>query len=393
LDGIRVVDLSRVLAGPQCTALLSDLGADVVKVEAVGSGDESRGWEPSIEGESTAFLSVNRNKRSIAVDLNTSQGRQIVFELILRADVLVESFRTGTMERWGFGYEQIRPRTPRLIYTSISAFGRSGELRNQPGYEAVVQAFSGIMSITGEVDGPPVRSGPSLLDIGTGIVAAHAITAAVLDRKRTGSGQRVESSLFATAITFLGYHAQGYLSAGIRPSRLGSGHPALVPYRAYMCAGGDEVFIAAGNERLWGQFCDALELSSLADDQRFVTVAARQEHRDQLDGLLTEFFASKPRGWVLRRLEAAGVPAAPVNDVAVAVSHPQVKEIGAVQAVYHPGLGRTLDLVASPFQSDTMSTEIRQAPPLLGEHTEAILTELGYGDEKQRELYERGIVG
>jgi crotonobetainyl-CoA:carnitine CoA-transferase CaiB-like acyl-CoA transferase len=392
LDGIRVIDLSRVLAGPQCASMLGDLGADVIKVESVTSGDETRSWAPYADGESTAFMSVNRNKRSMSVDLRQDEGRAIVRSLILDADVVIENFRTGTMERWDLSYEDLRGAAPRLIYAAISAYGRSGELANHPGYEAVLQAFSGIMSITGDPDGMPARSGPSLLDLGTGIVTAHAITAAVLDRERTGAGQLIETSLLGTAMTLLGYHAQGYLSAGEVPGRLGSGHGALVPYRAYPCAGDKAVFIAAGNQSLWVRFCDAMGFNDLRDDPRFVTLPDRRRHRGELDDILAARLSTLERDEILATLEQAGVPGAPVNDVSEVLDHPQVRELGAISSVDDPARQRSIDLVSSPFRASAMPTHVRRVPPEHGEHTTQILTELGYTEDAQRRLRDQGVV-
>lgn len=393
LQGIRVLDLSRVLAGPQCASMLGDLGAEVVKVEVTGGGDESRSWEPSIEGESTAFMAVNRNKRSMAVDLSTERGRRIVRELMVRSDVVIENFRTGTMDRWGLGYDQVKDDAPRLVYASVSAFGTTGELAGNAGYEAVLQAFSGIMSITGEPDGMPVRAGVSILDIGTGIVTAHAVTAALLDRERTGAGQRVETSLLATATTFLSYHAQGYLSAGEVPQRRGSGHPAVVPYRAYACAGGDAVFVAAANQNLWQRFCQALDLAHLLEDQRFTDLPQRREHREVLDELIGERMLELSRAEIMRRLDAAGVPSAPVNRVDEVLDHPQVREVAAIRSIHDDRHDREVELLASPLRGSRMNTDIRSMPPRLGEHTDEVLRELGFDDDAVRGLREDGVVG
>jgi crotonobetainyl-CoA:carnitine CoA-transferase CaiB-like acyl-CoA transferase len=393
LEGIRVIDLSRVLAGPQCASLLGDLGADVIKVEAIGTGDETRSWAPSVDGVSTAYMSVNRNKRSITVDLATERGRQLVRQMILSADVLIENFRTGTMERWHLGYDDLRAEAPRLVYASISAFGRTGELAGRPGYEAVLQAFSGLMSITGEPDGLPVRAGTSLLDVGTGIVTAHAILAALLLRERTGLGQLVDTSLLATAVTFLGYHAQAYLSAGEVSGRHGSGHAAVVPYRVYPCAGDDAVFVAAANQRLFERLCAALELEHLLEDERFVDVPARRQHRQELDDLIATKLSRLARDEVLRRLEEVGVPATPVHTLDEVLEHPQVREVAAVRPIHHAGLGHDIDLVASPFRGSHMNTDIRSAPPRLGEHTEDVLSELGFGRAEIETLRRDGVVG
>ena len=393
LQGIRVLDLSRVLAGPQCASMLGDLGAEVIKVEITGSGDESRSWEPTAEGESTAFMAVNRNKRSMAGDLSTERGRRIVRDLIVRSDVVVENFRTGTMDRWGLGYDQVKNDAPRLVYASVSAFGTTGELADNAGYEAVLQAFSGIMSITGEPNGMPVRAGVSILDIGTGIVTAHAVMAALLDRERTGLGQRVETSLLATATTFLSYHAQGYLSAGEVPQRRGSGHPAVVPYRVYACAGDDAVFVAAANQNLWTRFCHALDLDHLLEDERFTDLPQRREHREILDVLIGERMLELPRSEITRRLDAASVPSAPVNRVDEVLEHPQVREVAAIRPIRDERRARDVELLASPLRGSRMNTDIRSMPPRLGEHTDDVLRELGLDDAEVRRLRQDGVVG
>src|SRR6185369_7917536 len=269
LDGVRVLDLSRVLAGPFCGMLLGDLGADVVKVEDTAGGDESRTWPPHKEGESAAFLTINRNKRDIAVDLKTVEGVDVIKRLVREADVLVENFRTGTMESYGLGYDTLSALNPGLVYCSVSAFGRTGPRKDEAGYEALMQAFSGIMSITGEPGGVPLRAGVSFLDLCTGIICALGISNALLYRQRTGAGQRVDGSLLETAVSLLAFHAEGYLLTGSIPKALGSGHPSLSPYRTFRCQDGQWIFIAAANDRFWSRLAPALGLGELATDPRF----------------------------------------------------------------------------------------------------------------------------
>src|SRR5256712_9445331 len=265
LDGIRVLDLSRVIAGPWCGALLADLGADVIKVEDTGSGDESRTWPPHKDGEAAAYLLFNRNKRGMALDLKAPEGVEVVKALVRDADVLIENFRTGTMESFGLGYDTLSAINPRLIYCSVSAFGRTGPGKDGAGYEALMQAFSGIMSITGEPDGPPVRAGVSFLDLTTGIFSAFGIVNALFYRATTGLGQRVDGSLLETAVTLLNYHAEGYLLTGAVPKALGSSHPSLSPYRNFRCRDGQWVFIAGANDRFWQRLVVALDIASLRD--------------------------------------------------------------------------------------------------------------------------------
>src|SRR5262245_49391945 len=279
LEGIRVVDLSRVLAGPFCAMLLSDLGADVIKVEDTGSGDESRTWPPHKDGESAAFLVINRNKRDMTLDLKAPEGVDTVNRLVARADVLIENFRTGTMESYGLGYDTLSALNPGLVYCSVSAFGRTGPRKDGAGYEALMQAFSGIMSIPGEPDGAPVRACVSFLDLTTGIFCAFGIVNALLHRVRTGVGQRVDGSLLETAVTLLNYHAEGYLLTGAIPKALGSSHPSLSPYRTFRCRDGQWIFIAGANDRFWQRLAPALGLGHLATDPRFAVNIERVKNR------------------------------------------------------------------------------------------------------------------
>src|SRR5918994_6348930 len=286
LEGVRVVDLSRVLAGPFCGALLGDLGADVVKVEDPNVGDESRTWPPHKEGESAGYLVNNRNKRGISVDLKAPDGVEIVKTLVRDADVLIENFRTGTMEEFGLGYDALAAVNPKLIYCSVSAFGRTGPRAKGAGYEALMQAFSGIMSITGEPGGAPVRCGVSFLDLTTGILSAFGIVNALLHRVRTGLGQRVDGSLLETAVTLLNYHAEGYLLTGTQPKPLGSSHPSLSPYRTFKCRDGQWIFIAGANDRFWQRLAPALGLGDMATDPRFAVNIERVRNRRELEAAL-----------------------------------------------------------------------------------------------------------
>ena len=313
LDGLRVVDLSRVLAGPYCGALLGDLGADVIKVEDPGVGDESRTWPPHKDGESAGYLVNNRNKRGIAVNLKEPDGVGIVRRLTASADVLIENFRTGTMEEFGLGYETLARDNPRLVYCSVSAFGRTGPRAEGAGYEALMQAFSGIMSITGEPDGAPVRCGVSFLDLTTGILCAFGVVSALRLRDRSGRGQRVDGSLLETALGLLNFQAEGFLLAGTVPKALGSAHPSLSPYRNFRCRDGQWVFIAGANDRLWRRLVGALGLADMADDPRFATNIERVKHRAELEQRVGDAIAAHDREPLLKLLEKADVPATPVN--------------------------------------------------------------------------------
>jgi len=377
LDGVRVLDLSRVLAGPFCAMLLADLGADVIKIEDTGAGDESRTWPPHKDGESAAYLVINRNKRDIALDLKAPEGVDVFRRLVARADVLIENFRTGTMESFGLGYDTLAAVNPQLIYCSISAFGRTGPRADGAGYEALMQAFSGIMSITGEPDGPPVRCGVSFLDLTTGILCAFGIVNALLARAKSGLGQRVDGSLLDTAVSLLNYHAEGYLLTGTIPQALGSSHPSLSPYRNFCCRDDQWIFIAGANDRFWQRLAPALGRPDLTADPRFATNIERVKHRRELEATLEEAIAQHDREPLLKILDEAGVPATPVNTVDRVMTDPQTAARGIIERIVHPKLGE-IPVVGTPVKFSRMQPGVRTPAPLRGEHTDAVLAEYGY---------------
>jgi crotonobetainyl-CoA:carnitine CoA-transferase CaiB-like acyl-CoA transferase len=391
LDGVRVLDLSRVLAGPFCGMLLADLGADVLKIEDTAAGDESRTWPPHKDGESAAYLVINRNKRDLTLDLKQPEGVEVLRRLVGRADVLIENFRTGAMEAFGLGYDALSALNPGLVYCSISAFGRTGPRADGAGYEALMQAFSGIMSITGEPDGPPVRSGVSFLDLTTGILCAYGIANALIWRERTGLGQRVDGSLLETAVALLNYHAEGYLLTGAIPQALGSSHPSLSPYRNFRCRDGQWVFIAGANDRFWQRLAPALGLHEMATDPRFATNVERVAHRRELEAALEATIARWDREPLLAVLEAAGVPATPVNTVDRVMNDPQTAARSIIERVVHPRLGE-IPLVGTPLKFSRMKPGVRSPAPLWGQHTDQILAEHGYSGEEVARLRARKVI-
>ncbi|HEY8367708.1 MAG TPA: CoA transferase [Thermodesulfobacteriota bacterium] len=378
LEGIRVLDLTRVLAGPYCTMILGDLGADVVKVEPVPNGDETRSWGPPFQGgESTYFLAINRNKRSLALDLKQAAALEAARRLAARADVVVENFRPGVAERLGLGARALTAAHPSLVYCSISAFGQNGPGRDRPGYDLVVQAASGMMSVTGEADGPPVKVGIAIADILTGMNAAIAIVAALHARPaRGGRGGVVDAALYDSLIAFLSTLVTGFTATGRPPTRWGSAHPQIVPYQGFRAADGDLV-VCVTNEKFWQSLCDLLERPDLKDDPRFATNPDRVAHREALLPLLEAAFATKPVAEWMRRLEAAGIPAAPIRTLDAALADPVVEARGMLAAVEHATAG-TVRMPGIPWQGDAAPTAIRRPPPRLGEHTDEILAEIGY---------------
>ena len=357
LGNVRVVDVTVSLAGPYCTQLLGALGADVIKVERPGAGDETRAW--GLGGESPLFLSANANKRSLALDLSTEEGREVAVRLADKADVFVQSLRPGLAERIGLGAAELRARNKRLVYCSIGAFGGEGPLRQEPGYDPLMQAAAGIMSVTGEEDGPPVRVGVSLVDQATALWAALGILLALGERERTGEGATVEVSLYEAAVSLMAYHVIDYLRAGSIAGRHGTAFPLIAPYEVFETKDG-RLMILAGNDRLFGRLCGALELDELTRDPRFATNPARVENRTELKSLLEERLRSEPSEVWLARLAAARVPAGPVNDVAQVADSEQTRALGLLQSV------GDLQLVAPPLSFDGERLVHSTPPPDLG---------------------------
>jgi crotonobetainyl-CoA:carnitine CoA-transferase CaiB-like acyl-CoA transferase len=390
LEGVIVLDLSRVLAGPFCGMMLADMGADVLKIEEPEGGDESRTWPPFVAGEASGYLSMNRNKRNMTLNLKTLEAQDILKQLVARADVLIENFRTGTMEAFGLGYDALHVINPRLIYCAVSVFGRSGPYKDKAGYEALMQAFSGVMSITGDPAGPPLRCGVSFLDLGTGMMAAYGVMNALFHRERTGIGQRVEVSLFETALSLMSYHAVGYLLDGNVPRRQGSGHPMIVPYQVFPTRDG-EMFIVGSNQRLWTRLCQALGRADLLQDRRFDSNMQRVKHRDMLIPLLQEETQKYPTKLLNEMLDKAGVPCAPVNTLDNVLSDPQTLARDMVVDVPHP-LIPDLKLVGLPIKLSETPGDVRIPPPLKGQHTENVLIDLGYREADIDAFRERQVI-
>jgi crotonobetainyl-CoA:carnitine CoA-transferase CaiB-like acyl-CoA transferase len=390
LEGIRVLDLSRVLAGPYCAMMLADMGAEVLKVEEPDGGDESRTWPPFAAGEASGYLSMNRNKQNLTLNLKTPEAQDILKRLVGRADVLIENFRTGTMEAFGLGYDVLRQLNPRLVYCAVSVFGRSGPYRDKVGYEALMQAFSGVMSLTGEPEGPPLRAGLSFLDLGTGLMAAYGVMSALFHRERSGLGQKLEVSLFETALALMSYHAVGYLLDGQVPQRQGSGHPMIVPYQVFRTQDG-EMFIVGANQRLWTRLCQALQRQDLLQDPRFASNQERVRHRHLLVPVLQSETGKYPTAILNDMLDKAGVPCAPVNTIDRVLHDPQTAAREMIVDVPHPLIPH-LKLLGIPIKLSDTPGDIRLPPPLKGQHNEDILQELGYTAAEIRLFRERQVI-
>jgi succinate---hydroxymethylglutarate CoA-transferase len=392
LAGMRVVDLTRILAGPLCTMMLGDMGADVIKVEPPDKGDDTRGWGPPfIAGEAAYFLGVNRNKRSLTLNMAVPAGQKILAGLVEKADVLIDNFRIGTLEKWGFTDAWFEQHAPRLVRCSITGYGSTGPKAALPGYDFILQAESGLMSICGAPDGAPTKYGVAIVDVCTGMLASNSILAALNARHRTGKGQKVELSLYETSLAMLINVASNYLTAGRNGGRFGNGHPSIVPYTTYQTADA-MVAIGIGNERQFARTAEVLGHPEWAQDPRFTSNRARVENRDLIDGLINEALSHDGAEIWLEKLEAVGVPCGRINSVADALDDPHTVARDMIETVEHSAIG-ALKMLGIPFKFSDTACSVRRAPPTLGQHSDEILAgELGLDAKAIAELRQAKVI-
>lgn len=392
LEGIRVLDMTRILSGPYCTMMLGDMGADVIKVENPSGGDDTRVWGPPfLNGVSTYYISINRNKRSLTLNLKEQQGKEILTELIRQSDVVAENFRPGTFDKLGFSWETIQRINPRAILTAVSGFGHTGPRASEPGFDVVIQGEGGLMSITGEPDGPPTKVGASVADIVAGMLAAQGTILALYHREKTGKGQKVDISMLDGQVALLTYHANSFFGTGNVPPRRGNKHPSITPYETYQCTDG-YLNLGVGNDSLWQRFCDAMGLGDLKDDPLFAINADRVRNREALQEKLDAFFGSRDVGSTLEKLKAAGIPCGPINDISQVFTEPQVLAREMVMDMDVPEAGPT-KLTGVPIKLSDTKGDIRIPPPSLGQHTDEILESLlSLSAEERSALREAGVV-
>ena len=392
LEGIRVVDLTRILAGPYCTMMLGDMGAEVIKIENPDGGDDTRSWGPPfLNGVSTYFLSINRNKKSLTLNLKDERGKGLLRDLIRKGDVMVENFRPGALEKLGFSWEEIHRLNPRMIFASLSGFGQTGPRKSEPGFDVVIQGEGGVMSITGDPDGPPTKVGASVADITAGMLAAQGVMLALYHREKTGVGQMVDVSMLDGQVALLTYHANGYFATGRVPPRRGNRHPSITPYETYSCRDG-YFNLGVGNDSLWRRFCDAMGLESVKEAPRFAVNKDRVNNREELQQILDAFFAEKTVAETLEALRGAGIPCGPINDLGQTLTEPQVLAREMVVDIHAPVAGPT-KVTGVPIKLSATPGAVRTPPPALGQHTEEVLEAVLGLDEAQRSaLREAGAV-
>jgi crotonobetainyl-CoA:carnitine CoA-transferase CaiB-like acyl-CoA transferase len=392
LEGLKVLDMTRVLAGPYCTMMLGDMGADVVKIERPEAGDDTRGYGPPfVNGESAYFMSVNRNKRSLTLDLKRPQGLDLLRKLLERADVLVENFRPGRLEAFGFGYEAVKEINPRLVYCSISGYGHTGPKSELPGYDLIIQGEGGIASLTGDPDGPPFKVGTSQADIVSGMMAMQGILLALLTRERTGQGQLVDVGMLDCQVALLTYQAGIYFTTGESPTRIGNRHPTISPYETFRCADG-YVNLACGNDSLWQRFCEVADLSDPAQDARFRTNADRVAHADALRALLEPVMMERSAADWIDTLRSHGIPCGRIQSVKEVCDDPHVLAREMVVALEHPEAG-PIQVTGVPIKLSDTPGVVEAPPPSLGQHTAEVLSDwLGMSEARVDELRQEGVV-
>lgn len=391
LTGVRVLDFSKVLAGPLCTQYLADMGAEVIKIEPVETGDDTRAWPPFCgPGLGAVFMSVNRGKKSVAIDLKTEEGRELAYRLAATADVAIESFGTGVAERLGIDEASLRKVQPDIIYCSISGFGRSGPMKDAPGYDVILQAFCGIMSLTGEEGGPHVRSPISPVDQTTGMHALSGILAALYARRGGAPGSRVEASLFESAIGLMAYNIHSYWQKGVQPVRCGSSHESLCPYQVFDAADGP-IMIGVANDRLWQRFCEVAGLSDIADDPRFRTNAARAENRAETVDIVQQAIARHDATWWYDELAKVKVPAAPLNTLQQLLDHPHTRASGIIMSNDHPSVG-AVNHIAQPLRMDGAERVVTSPVPMHGEHTGEVLAGLEMTEAEIETFANAGVI-
>ena len=392
LEGIRVVDLTRILAGPYCTMMLGDMGAEVIKIENPDGGDDTRGWGPPfLNGVSTYFISINRNKKSLTLNLKNERGKELLRDLIRKGDVVVENFRPGALDKLGFSWEEIHRINPAVIFASLSGFGQTGPRRSEPGFDVVIQGEGGIMSITGEPDGPPSKFGASIADITAGMLAAQGVLLSLYHREKTGVGQMVDVGMLDGQVALLTYHANNYFGTGKLPPRRGNKHPSITPYETYECKDG-YFNLGVGNDSLWRRFCDAMGLGDIKEDPKFAINKDRVDNRLELQEILDAFFAEKTVGETLEALREAGIPCGPINNLEQVLNEPQVLAREMVVDVDVPVAGPT-KVTGVPIKLSETPGAVRTPPPTLGQHTEEVLESvLGMDEEQRNALRDEGVV-